>query len=331
MEAPANEERLLAVRPDREGDFLFGAELAHVLRGRLVLLCLIILATAAIELVFIQLQADRFDWAMTDRNLALTVLTLYLLPLGLLWRRRDLSLHTLRLVETAIFMGAAAFLGIGEYLWYRSGWLEVIAQPGQEANFMEVLGDSLSLPWFALIVFYGVCIPSTGRQCARVVAALDLAAVALFLAIYDVDDPLAPMMSQTLPIKLFFWLSLASAVAVYGSQKLSELRREAFEARRLGQYTLKELLGKGGMGEVYLAEHKLLKRPCALKLIRTESAGHARVLDRFEREVQATAALTHPNVVEIYDYGHADDGTFYYVMDLLRGMNLAELVEKHGP
>jgi serine/threonine-protein kinase len=85
------------------------------------------------------------------------------------------------------------------------------------------------------------------------------------------------------------------------------------------------------MGEVYLAEHVLLKRPCALKGIRPERAGDPKNVQRFEREVHATAALSHPNTVEVYDYGHAADGTFYYVMEYLPGLNLHELVRRHGP
>jgi serine/threonine-protein kinase len=85
------------------------------------------------------------------------------------------------------------------------------------------------------------------------------------------------------------------------------------------------------MGEVYLAEHVLLRRPCALKLIRPELAGDERALHLFEREVRATAGLTHPNTVEIYDYGLADDGTFYYAMEYLPGRSLQELVDEDGP
>ena len=85
------------------------------------------------------------------------------------------------------------------------------------------------------------------------------------------------------------------------------------------------------MGEVYLAEHQLLKRPCAIKLIRPGSAGDPRALARFEREVRTTAQLSHWNTVEIYDYGRTEDGTFYYVMEYLPGLSLAELVERHGP
>jgi serine/threonine-protein kinase len=82
---------------------------------------------------------------------------------------------------------------------------------------------------------------------------------------------------------------------------------------------------------VYLAEHVLLRRPCAVKLIRPDQAGDPATLQRFEREVQAMATLTHWNTVEIFDYGHADDGTFYYVMEYLPGLSLQELVERSGP
>ena len=85
------------------------------------------------------------------------------------------------------------------------------------------------------------------------------------------------------------------------------------------------------MGVVFLAEHQLLKRPCAIKLIGADSAADPKALARFEREVRTTAQLSHPNTVEIYDYGRTEDGTFYYVMELLHGLSLADLVARHGP
>ena len=126
-------------------------------------------------------------------------------------------------------------------------------------------------------------------------------------------------------------MALSAATAVWGVSTIGTLRREAFEAKRLGQYRLKEQIGEGGMGEVYLAEHVLLKRPCAIKLIRPDKAGDTRALARFELEVKSTAKLTHWNTVEIFDYGRADDGTFYYVMEYLPGMNLDQLVQMAGP
>jgi serine/threonine-protein kinase len=120
-------------------------------------------------------------------------------------------------------------------------------------------------------------------------------------------------------------------MAAYGSHKIAQLRQEAFEARKLGQYRLKRRLGSGGMGDVWLAEHHLLKQPCAIKLIRHDLVDDPTTLSRFQREVQATAMLAHPNTVRIYDYGIAEDGTFYYTMEHLPGPTLHELVEKHGP
>jgi serine/threonine-protein kinase len=132
-------------------------------------------------------------------------------------------------------------------------------------------------------------------------------------------------------VGLVMCMGFGAVLAVYGAHRIEVLREQASEARRLGQYRLNRLLGAGGMGEVYLAEHVLLRRPCAVKLIRPERAGDPHFLRRFEREVQATATLTHANTVEIYDYGHAADGTFYYAMEYLPGLDLEQLVTRHGP
>ena len=124
---------------------------------------------------------------------------------------------------------------------------------------------------------------------------------------------------------------LGAFTAIFGTHTINTLRVEAHEARMLNQYRLGRKLGGGGMGEVYLAEHQLLKRPCAIKLIRSERAGDAHTLARFEREVRATAQLSHWNTIEIFDYGRNDDGVFYYVMEYLPGLSLADLVRRYGP
>jgi serine/threonine-protein kinase len=126
-------------------------------------------------------------------------------------------------------------------------------------------------------------------------------------------------------------LVILAAGSASGAHMISRLRREVAEARQLGQYRLRRCIGSGGMGEVYLAEHQLLKRPCAVKLIRQDRVTDPKALARFEREVRLTAMLAHPNTVEIYDYGRTEDGTYYYVMEYLQGQSLAELVGHHGP
>jgi len=132
-------------------------------------------------------------------------------------------------------------------------------------------------------------------------------------------------------VSMALLIGIAAVAATWGVRTIGTLRRSAYQARRIGQYRLKRLLGSGGMGEVHLAEHVLLKRPCAIKLIRPEKAGDPQALARFEHEVQATARLTHWNTIEIFDYGRAEDGSFYYVMEYLPGMSLEQLVEMHGP
>jgi hypothetical protein len=133
---------------------------------------------------------------------------------------------------------------------------------------------------------------------------------------------------------LFGLLALGSlatfAFTVVVARLNREAQRAAVRAQKLGQYSLEEKIGAGGMGEVYRARHAMLHRPTAVKLLHPDKATTASIA-RFEREVQMTSQLCHPNTIEIYDYGRTPEGVFYYAMEFLDGMTLDALVREAGP
>ena len=133
---------------------------------------------------------------------------------------------------------------------------------------------------------------------------------------------------------LYSLLGVSSVAIFVFTLIVARLRREAqkaeIEAQQLGQYTLERKLGAGGMGVVYKGHHSMLRRPTAIKMLDVDKVDDASIA-RFEREVQITCQLNHPNTVAIYDYGRTPEGLFYYAMEYLDGLNLQSLVEKYGP
>jgi serine/threonine-protein kinase len=189
--------------------------------------------------------------------------------------------------------------------------------------------------WIALVILiFAMIAPGVPRQ--MLVASLIAASF----------DPLAYLIVWLLggqalaPVRLFIlcWPSYACAfVVVVPAKVLHRMSRRLKEAQELGSYHLIELLGNGGMGEVWRAEHRLLARDAAIKLVRPEVLGARNeeevqhTLLRFEREAQATAVLNSPHTIQVFDFGITQDGTFYYVMELLSGRDLESLVREFGP
>jgi eukaryotic-like serine/threonine-protein kinase len=309
----------------------FTDEMSGLLRTRLRLAILIILAGFVLHFVRnLVLLGSAFDHRPVWLVFAGCEITAMMGASALLWSRRPLAMKTLRGVELGIFGMIAAFFAWLQVDTYHDGALLRSIVPGQEGLVFRLVGTAAALRWFLLIVLYGTFIPNTGRRCAAVVMSLGALPVGLMIGGSVLDQAAGRYILSGLAETVIL-MATAVAIAVFGSHKIRQLHEKAHEAQRIGQYRLKQVLGFGGMGAVYLAEHVLLRRPCALKLIRPDQAGDPKTLLRFEREVQATATLTHWNTVELFDYGHTQDGTFYYVMEYLPGMNLEDLVEQHGP
>jgi eukaryotic-like serine/threonine-protein kinase len=234
------------------------------------------------------------------------------------WRvllvRKQLSVRTLRGIDSFYAFGTGALLAFGAYM----------ASDFKPAPYSCLLFTSL------IVLTRAIMIPSSGR---RTIVMSTLAFVPFgiagfgfaFLSQGFTDLPAAAAICSVVLV-----CAVVASLAANGSQTLYGLRQRANAATQLGQYTLDEKIGEGGMGVVYRAHHVLLRRPTAVKLLQPDRIG-ADTIDRFEREVQHMSQLTHPNTVAVYDFGRSYDGVFYYAMEYLDGIDLQALVTKFGP
>lgn len=257
-----------------------------------------------------------------------------LMGLGLFALIRWGSLSAARKLNLGLAFEVIGSFGIGLAEYHGIAGGVTYAAMGEVGTNLGGFGLSWVSVW---VLLFTVVVPSPPRR-ALFAAVLSVSAVPVSFAFYVATgvspiaiDPPTFFFALMFPYVIVVGMAGVAATVVY--QLGTEVRR----ARELGSYRLVERLGEGGMGEVWRAEHRLLARPAAVKLIRPDALGpvgpeRRRInLQRFEREAQATASMRCPHTVELYDFGVADDGTFYYVMELLTGLDLEIMVGKHGP
>jgi eukaryotic-like serine/threonine-protein kinase len=306
------------------------SEFTPLLRRRLLVTCGIALFILSLFLISNFLAPASLPSYSFILGLHACVVAILAIQTGLLASPLAITFCRLRKVELLTFGLLLVFFLISQYEYVDAGEVLRLAAPGKEAEMIRLGSLTFTQRWFCIIVVYGTFIPNTWKRAAAVTGSMagTLVLFSLYQALFN--TLVGKYLWITLLDQLVI-LSIAILVAVFGSYKILQLHERAFEAQKLGQYSLKEKLGSGGMGEVYLGEHTLLRRPCAIKVIRPDRAGDPKNLLRFEREVRVMATLTHANTVEIFDYGHTDDGTFYYVMEYLPGLSLQDLVDQTGP
>jgi len=207
-----------------------------------------------------------------------------------------------------------------------------------DPQMLETHRGFLGLSWVAIwVVLFTVVVPTSPRR-ALLASLASVSAVPVVIGLMMASGVTSLRLS---PAEFFFGLVfpylLVVCMAYVGARVVYNLGTEVKRARELGSYTLEEKLGEGGMGEVWRARHRMLARPAAIKLIRPSVAADGRVgvsdeaIRRFEREAQVIARLRSPHTVELFDFGMADDGGFYYVMELLDGLDADALLRRFGP
>jgi len=221
---------------------------------------------------------------------------------------------------------------------------EVVSSYGiAAAEFLQPQGLNAGPSWVGLswvavwVLLFNVVVPTVPRY-AVIAALASVASVpAMVLTSISVFPPPVSRPNGWMVFIAFGFPYLLVVIMAYvGARVVYSLGTEVSRARELGSYRLEERLGEGGMGEVWRARHRLLARPAAIKLIRSSIPGHAAGISddmrrRFEREAQVIAQLRSPHTVTLFDFGVTDEGSFYYVMELLDGVDTDTLIKRFGP
>jgi len=301
-------------------------DLTDLVLKRIVYLCLFVALMASVGSLTCFTRSLIEDWSVIEqfrkRSVEFSIDgSLILISLAVAW-----MVHK-RLLSSRILIKLGLGLGLCMALWMIVGECFMLIND----NFTPLAYFSFTAVW---IVFLPAIVPIRLRATLVVVvliAAMPPLSRWLLQHLGWVDLPEESLTDLTL------MMIFSGAMGLAVSHVVFKLGKSVRAAREMGSYTLEENLGDGGMGEVWKASHRMLARPAAVKLIKPEvfigmdPAEVERLNHRFEHEVQSTAALYSPHTVEIYDYGVASDGTFFYVMELLDGIDMETLVERFGP
>jgi eukaryotic-like serine/threonine-protein kinase len=269
---------------------------------------------------FVARVADRGQAVDTPSRIFHVLATILLAAIWWTLRHRKLRCEVLDVIDTGVVLVLSVLLNINAGLYVN--------------RIVSIY--NLALVTGLVAVVRAVVVPSTAtRTLALGVIAGALAFSIFLLSAFHPAWPVVQRGAENWPMPyqltaFVLWVGALVAVATVASRAIYHLRREVRAARKLGQYVLGDKLGEGGMGIVYRAQHALLRRETAIKLLPPDRVDPA-TIRRFEREVVETARLRHPSTVAIYDYGRTPDGVFYYAMEYLDGLTLGELVEREGP
>ncbi len=241
------------------------------------------------------------------------------LLLGLVWRMYrtpEVGPRLLRALDVTSFSTAAALVGV---MSWRLGGLTSSYAIGVTA-ILVCRATFVAEPWRAGFA-------------SNVVVVLAWAAAVLAGALGEpsVRGQLHDPASWAIFTIYAGFILVGAVLLTWGNHTFWALRRQVFENRSIGRYRLRKKIGEGGMGEVWSAWHGALRREVAVKLLRPQEGSGQAAVQRFEREVDALAGLSHPNTIRVFDYGVTEDAIWYYVMELLDGRELAEAVAQEGP
>lgn len=301
----------------------FELELAELLRGRTRLMLWVVLAAAAIAITawgFILKEQPALQGGLLSWSLPLKFGHLASLAVGLA-------------LTYLVGFKARGFQLLAFWVVAFNMVLAIVLSAAARPNDIPFLASTVTL------LLYAAFIPSPARYSVMLgilaVVTFVLAAVMTF-AFHPGGREYWAARGGTTGLQYHLvdgtlGLGIMAFVAFAVSRTLYSLRKTAHQAQRLGNYYIEEELGSGGMGQVFRARHALIRRPTAVKVLKPAGEQEQAAISRFEREVQLTATLSHPNSITIYDFGRTPDQRFYYVMEFLEGLDLHDLVRGHGP